>query len=192
MRELGWAYRHHLDRDEPGRRPLLQPTRTPSSGSRRAKPPPTRTWLSCHRFQQRVFKTGGRLIRHSRSFILQTGRKLLDTDPLRAHRRAQRTTRVAPDLIARAGPGGSGCEAGDPGGSVSEAGGQQRQALEHSRSAALTPRERCEWAEWVAGRPAAYSATRRGRKTCSISEIPAQRWFGTPSLRRRSRGVTSG
>jgi len=94
LRELGWAYRHHLDR----RRPLFYNQRGgPSSGPRRAKPPPTRTRLSCHRFQQRVFKTG-RLIRHSRSFILQTGRKLLDTDPLRAHRRAQRTTRVAPDL----------------------------------------------------------------------------------------------
>ena len=32
--------------------------------------------------QQRLFKTGGRFIRHARYFTLQTGRELLDTPPV--------------------------------------------------------------------------------------------------------------
>jgi ABC-type dipeptide/oligopeptide/nickel transport system permease component len=54
--------------------------------------------------QRRLFKTGGRLIRHARHFTLQLAeshcRKSLDAAPVRADSRVHRATGVAPDLIA--------------------------------------------------------------------------------------------
>jgi hypothetical protein len=52
--------------------------------------------------QQRLFKTGGRLIRHARYCILQTGRKPLDEDRHWADPRAHRAARVASDVVERA------------------------------------------------------------------------------------------
>jgi hypothetical protein len=51
--------------------------------------------------QQRLFKTGGRLIRHARYFVLQLGRKLLDPAPVWSDPRAHRAARVASDLIEK-------------------------------------------------------------------------------------------
>jgi len=51
--------------------------------------------------QQRLFKTGGCLIRHARYFILQLAEGHL-TWPLSADSPAHRATRVASDLIERA------------------------------------------------------------------------------------------
>jgi hypothetical protein len=62
--------------------------------------------------QQRLFKTGGRLIRHTRYFVLQLAEKLLDTAPLRPDPRAHRLTRVASDVIGRAAQTGSRIGAG--------------------------------------------------------------------------------
>jgi hypothetical protein len=69
---------------------------------RLALPLTIQSW-SLTSFQQRLFKTGGRLIRHARYFILQLAespcRKPLDQDPLLADPRAHRATRVAPHVI---------------------------------------------------------------------------------------------
>ncbi len=51
--------------------------------------------------QQRLFKTGGRLIRHARYFVLQLAESYLTRSPLSADSRAHRATRLAPDLIER-------------------------------------------------------------------------------------------
>ena len=64
---------------------------------RLALPLAIQSW-SLTSLQQRLFKTGGRLIRHARYFVLQSGRELLDIDSLSANPWAHRATRVAPDL----------------------------------------------------------------------------------------------
>jgi hypothetical protein len=75
--------------------------------------------------QQRLFKTGGRLIRHARYFVLQAGRELLDIDSLSANPRAHRATRVAPDVTEKMGHGGSEADSWiDAGRPVSEVGRQ--------------------------------------------------------------------
>jgi len=48
--------------------------------------------------QQRLFKTGGRLIRHARYFVLQLAESYLTSTLFRPNLRAYRATRVAPDL----------------------------------------------------------------------------------------------
>jgi hypothetical protein len=65
---------------------------------RLALPVAIQSW-SLTSLQQRLFKTGGRLIRHARYFILQLAEPL-DIDPLWADSPAHRTTHVAPDVIA--------------------------------------------------------------------------------------------
>src|SRR5262247_4873932 len=57
--------------------------------------------------QQRLFKTGGRLIRHARYFTLQLAeREPLDADALSADSRAHRATRVVSDVTERPPQGG--------------------------------------------------------------------------------------
>src|SRR5262245_42565154 len=57
--------------------------------------------------QQRLFKTGGRLIRHARYFTLQLAeREPLAADALSADSRAHRATRVASDVTERPPQGG--------------------------------------------------------------------------------------
>jgi len=49
--------------------------------------------------QQRLFKTGGRLIRHARYFTLQLAESYLDSKSLSSDAPARRATRVAPHVI---------------------------------------------------------------------------------------------
>ena len=70
---------------------------------RLALPLAIQSW-SLTSLQQRLFKTGGRLIRHARYFVLQLAESRL-TEPLSADSRPHRTTRVAPDLSWAIAPG---------------------------------------------------------------------------------------
>ena len=69
---------------------------------RLALPLAIQSW-SLTSLQQRLFKTGGRLIRHARYFVLQLAESRLE--PLSADSRPHRTTRVAPDLSWAIAPG---------------------------------------------------------------------------------------
>jgi hypothetical protein len=55
--------------------------------------------------QQRLFKTGGRLIRHARYFILAAGRKPLDEDPLSAGFSGASSDSRGTHMIEKAGHG---------------------------------------------------------------------------------------
>jgi Transposase DDE domain group 1 len=77
---------------------------------RLALPVAIKSW-SLTSLQQRLFRTGGRLIRHARYFILQVGESQL-TQRLFAHHAAHRATRVAPDVIERTPQAGAGSDAG--------------------------------------------------------------------------------
>src|SRR5262245_21983861 len=107
-------HHHHPDREQPGRRPLLQPARDGGAVDQGRQGSYPQDRLSCHRFrasevrlqlgviaynlgnllrrlvlpvaiqswsltslQQRLFRTGGRLIRHARHFTLQLAESYL-------------------------------------------------------------------------------------------------------------------
>jgi hypothetical protein len=90
-------------------------------------PPAIQRW-SPTSLQHRLFKTGGRLIRHARYFTLVARRKLLDRASTPADPRAHRATRVAPDVIESDGPWWE--HAWPRGASISEAGRRRREARE--------------------------------------------------------------
>jgi hypothetical protein len=82
--------------------------------------------------QQRLFKTGGRLIRHARSFVLQLAESSLTGSLLSADSRAHRATRVAPDVIPNTGQGtGAMSSGGRRGGGVSERDRRRDQTRKH-------------------------------------------------------------
>ena len=62
--------------------------------------------------QQRLFKTGGRLIRHARYFILQLAQSQLTQRPVCTHHPAQRAARVATDVIESSTPGADAMRSG--------------------------------------------------------------------------------
>ena len=97
--------------------------------------------------QQRLFKTGGRLIRHARQLHPPTGREPLDADALSADSRAHRAIRGASRLL-KAESGGS--TAG--GGSVPGEGSHGRQTLGRRRGRRRWRRENavCHLCAWAA------------------------------------------
>ena len=91
--------------------------------------------------QQRLFKTGGRLIRHARYFVLQLAESHL-THRLFRQILAHRATRVASDLIEGAVPkGGETRSKADPVGVSLRSVVTDSKPSEHAASAAPAPRE---------------------------------------------------
>src|SRR5713101_5837654 len=123
-----------------------------------------------------------------------TRRKLLDIHALSANPRAHRAARVAPDVIERTAPVGS--KPGDAGGSVSEAGRQRREtrgtcAINGAGAARTVPVTEHEWPDW--GREASRGSLSgtRGKRTWSISEIPAWRSFSEGIQEKGARDSTA-
>jgi DDE family transposase len=127
--------------------------------------------------QQRIFKTGGRLIRHARYFTLAACPKLLDTAAVSADRRSHRATRVAPHVIESDGPcwehawrRGRECLEGGEAASrkLADLGDQW---LGVARTVPVTGHE---WPDRARRTPRGPLSSTRGQRTWSISEIPAK------------------
>ena len=118
--------------------------------------------------QQRLFKTGGRLVQHARYFRPPAGRKSLDREPLSADCQAHRATRVESDVrtVHRADTGswiiaGSG---------VSEEGSHQRQPFGTCRVSGVGVAKAasvmcCDRVERVVEHHVVHSAARDERST---------------------------